>query len=88
MMNIHDLLKKLTHHGSSTTSTPSQSRDASRPSSLYESSYPAQSPAAQAKYLNDPMRTNSHPDAVGYFVDPMGGRSVYQAGYDVTNTGA
>ncbi|ORZ23548.1 hypothetical protein BCR42DRAFT_404996 [Absidia repens] len=84
-MNIHELLKKLTRSGSSPSTTPSQSKETSRASSLHEQ---PQSPAAQAKYLNDPMRTSSHPDSVGYFVDPMGGRPVYHASYDVTNTGA
>ncbi|KAI8333717.1 hypothetical protein BC941DRAFT_434278 [Chlamydoabsidia padenii] len=81
-MNFHEILKKLTHRASSTTSSPSQSKTTSRASSLHES------PAVHAKYLNDPMRTSSHPDSVGYYVDPMGGRSSYYASYDVTNTGA
>ncbi|KAL7331585.1 hypothetical protein PS15p_203758 [Mucor circinelloides] len=43
------------------------------------------------KYMNDPTRTTSHPDVVGYYYDPMscgGQRNVISAGYDCTNTGA
>lgn len=83
-MNLHELLKKLSQRASSTTSSPSQSKSTSRASSVHEST----SPAAQAKYLSDPMRTSSHPDSVGHYVDPMGGRSSYHTSYDVTNTGA
>ncbi|KAF7725571.1 hypothetical protein EC973_009526 [Apophysomyces ossiformis] len=39
-------------------------------------------------YLRDPLRCGKHPDVVGHYVDPMGGRSHYQYGKDVTNTGA
>jgi hypothetical protein len=86
IMNIYDaLLKKLTRRVSAEhSSTPPSSEVTSKASSLSD----ATSPAAQAKYLLDPMRTNSHPDLVGYFVDPMGGRSSYHASYDLTNTGA
>ncbi|KAG0173530.1 hypothetical protein DFQ30_007712 [Apophysomyces sp. BC1015] len=39
-------------------------------------------------YLRDPLRCGKNPDMVGHYVDPMGGRSHYQYGKDVTNTGA
>ncbi|KAG2175512.1 hypothetical protein INT43_001159 [Umbelopsis isabellina] len=45
-------------------------------------------PKALAKYLADPMRSNTHPDVVGKYVDPMGGPISTYAGVDPMNTGA
>ncbi|KAI8339431.1 hypothetical protein BC941DRAFT_420469 [Chlamydoabsidia padenii] len=74
MMNIYDtLLKKISRRVSPHTPPSSTS---------------SLSDAAQSKYLLDPMRTSSHPDMVGYFIDPMGGRPSYHVSYDITNTGA
>jgi hypothetical protein len=39
-------------------------------------------------YIRDPMRCGSHPDVVGYYYDPMGGKYSRYQGTDATNTGA
>ncbi|GAA5817399.1 hypothetical protein MFLAVUS_010945 [Mucor flavus] len=41
-----------------------------------------------ASYTRDPMRCGNHPDVVGYYYDPMGGKYSSHKGYDCTNTGA
>ncbi|KAI9311640.1 hypothetical protein BX666DRAFT_1994064 [Dichotomocladium elegans] len=53
-------------------------------------SSPKATPAdlATEKFLHDPIRSAKHPDHLGEFVDPMGGRSTYSQGTDVTDTGA
>lgn len=39
-------------------------------------------------YTKDPMRCGNHPDVVGQYYDPMGGRFTPYQGQDATNTGA
>ncbi|KAG2205575.1 uncharacterized protein EV154DRAFT_527240 [Mucor mucedo] len=39
-------------------------------------------------YTRDPMRCGNHPDVVGQYYDPMGGRFTLHQGHDATNTGA
>ncbi|KAI9359477.1 hypothetical protein BD770DRAFT_386133 [Pilaira anomala] len=43
---------------------------------------------ASSSYSRDPMRCGNHPDVVGHYYDPMGGRYSQHQGYDATNTGA
>ena len=45
-------------------------------------------PKALAKFLADPMRSTTHPDVVGGFVDPMGGPISSNTGVDPMSTGA
>ncbi|SAM09611.1 hypothetical protein [Absidia glauca] len=80
-----DLLKKLTHHHDHKTDKDHKSDGSSSPAHSTTSN---EDPAAHAKYLNDPMRTTTHGDSVGHFVDPMGGKPNTAANYDPTNTGA
>ncbi|KAI8063198.1 hypothetical protein BC940DRAFT_307793 [Gongronella butleri] len=86
-MSVSDIFKKLGKRISpngSPNGSPSQSTPASPSSSVYEGI----DPAIQKKFLNDPMRTTTHPDIVGYYVDPMGTRVTSSSSIDVTNTGA
>lgn len=43
---------------------------------------------ASSGYTRDPVRCGNHPDVVGHYYDPMGGRFTLTRGFDVTNTGA
>ena len=73
--------------GDTTPSTPSSNGSPanSRATSLYSESLPT---ASDERYLHDPMRNNKHADYLGGYVDPMGSRSHFTQGVDVTNTGA
>ncbi|ORZ13487.1 hypothetical protein BCR42DRAFT_418416 [Absidia repens] len=81
-----DFIKKLTHHHDD--KSHSHSTASTTPSSAPSDATEDESPAAHAKYLADPMRTNDHHDSVGHFKDPMGGRSGADTSRDPTNTGA
>ncbi|KAI9491293.1 hypothetical protein BDB00DRAFT_874525 [Zychaea mexicana] len=71
--------------GDSTPSSSNGSPVNSRAASVINESVPS---CPNEKYLHDPMRHNKRPDYIGGFIDPMGGRSHYSQGVDVTNTGA
>ena len=79
--------KSSSNKGDTTPSTPSSNASPanSRATSLYSESLPT---TPDEKYLHDPMRNNKHADYLGGYVDPMGSRSHFTQGVDVTNTGA
>lgn len=61
---------------------------ASPATSIY--SYTTSPPASvtSTSFSRDPMRCGNHPDVVGQYYDPMGGKYSRYQGYDATNTGA
>jgi hypothetical protein len=95
--SIHSYISKMVFHLFSHTSKNTQVNSApiSSASSIVSNedltnstSKKSNIPKALAKFLADPMRSSSHPDVVGGYIDPMGGPISSNTGYDPMSTGA